>query len=214
MMNTTILGLLCLSCVVGDNNSISSATSSSSPPPPPSSSPSSSTQCNSFCSIFKGLKTVISLLKNPRNKYDYLYSYHQQIYRPSLNQEYILHGEAFQPYTLPEALPKVPISLMLGDSIVTTSELAAVELIRRRISDLQISADTAQRFSPWLWTATDIDIVRFLRHQHGKVEEAWSKILKHAIWRISANGILSLSFPLISSRIISISLIFSSSTPL
>ena len=42
--------------------------------------------------------------------------------------------------------------------------------------------------SPWLHTASGTELLRFLRVQHGNVDDAWRAILAHAQWRTTRHG--------------------------
>lgn len=42
--------------------------------------------------------------------------------------------------------------------------------------------------SPWLFSTTNIDLLRFLRGSHGDFDKAYSMIIDHAKWRLSPEG--------------------------
>ena len=122
---------------------------------------SSSTQsCSFLCKISRLTKNVLERLRHPPSKYTHN-PFHKEIYA---NVDYVIAGEVFQPST-------------------STSEIAAVQNIRERIRALGHSHE----YSSWLWSCTDIDIIRFLRADIS-IDGAWTKILKHSRWRITENG--------------------------
>lgn len=100
----------------------------------------------------------------------------------------------------------------LGSQIISPAEIVAMEEVRALISQLKASINSDSnnndsndddnnnnnnkeitkigivsfdQVSPWLWSCTDIDIIRFLRKHANNVKKTFMNIVTHAKWRVS-----------------------------
>ena len=88
-----------------------------------------------------------------------------------------------------EALDKVRnLIFMLGKCIQNANDNViydenALGEDQRLVKSMKITS--YDDVSEWLWSCTDIDIVRFLRRQSNDPKKAFAKLVAHAQWRIS-----------------------------
>ena len=71
---------------------------------------------------------------------------------------------------------------------LTVTEKERVALHTLHAKRLATVASKTSGMSPWIQTASSTEFLRFLRHRNGNVDEAWTKIIAHAKWRISKYG--------------------------
>ena len=71
--------------------------------------------------------------------------------------------------------------------IVTENERLALHTLNTKRLVL-VASKTSGGISPWIQTASSTEFLRFLRHRNGNIDEAWTKIIAHAKWRISKYG--------------------------
>ena len=79
----------------------------------------------------------------------------------------------------------------VGGQVISSQEKVAIVEVRNRIADFRREGRWRRkeaRVSEWLWSCTDVDIVRFLRGNKGDVDAATTKILAHAQWRVGPSG--------------------------
>eukprot|EP01041_Mallomonas_annulata_P005666 gene5666-11436_t len=75
-----------------------------------------------------------------------------------------------------------------------TSLLSSIDIDSSNISNIKSdsksnsNSNSISKYSPWIRTCTDIEILRFIRNKANRIEEAWRAILKHAEWRLSPEG--------------------------
>ena len=79
-------------------------------------------------------------------------------------------------------------SLSWGGTAASSEEVDKISVLRLRLSKVDSSG-----LSSWIERCQDVEILRFLRHHGGKVEETMNALVEHAKWRISQY----FSFPLL-----------------
>lgn len=70
------------------------------------------------------------------------------------------------------------------------AERNTTQLLRQRLRDKKSSCK-----SNWVKSATDVELLRFLRYNDGDVDHAWSMIERHIAWRRSCYGAETVSSP-------------------
>jgi hypothetical protein len=70
---------------------------------------------------------------------------------------------------------------------VTDKERAALLAMHTRRAAL-LAGGLPAGYSPWLQGAKSLELLRFLRHKHGHLEEAWRMVVGHARWRPTRHG--------------------------
>jgi hypothetical protein len=68
----------------------------------------------------------------------------------------------------------------------THEELGIVRFLREKVAIRMVTEPSTP--SLWLSTATDVELLRFVRAKHGNKDEAWKMVLSHALWRTSQYG--------------------------
>jgi hypothetical protein len=79
-----------------------------------------------------------------------------------------------------EGISSVPLGLVWAGQRATQEEWGAVGALRIRTRQ-------AWRLGRWMMTASDVELLRFLR-AGGEVEEAWRMLQAHAKWRTAPQG--------------------------
>ena len=76
--------------------------------------------------------------------------------------------------------PTVDSSLSWGGTAATSDELDKISSLRQRLSKVDSTG-----MSVWIKRCLDVEILRFLRHHGGRVDDTFTALVEHAKWRIT-----------------------------
>jgi hypothetical protein len=79
-------------------------------------------------------------------------------------------------------------SLTVDGEFVTKNETDALAFVIQKRNSISPKSSGSGGVSPWLWEASEIELLRFVRAHHGYADLVWSKVLAHAKWRVSEYG--------------------------
>ena len=78
------------------------------------------------------------------------------------------------------AQPLSRSSLSWGGTAASSEEVDKISVLRLRLSKIDSSG-----MSSWIQRCQDVEVLRFLRHHGGKIEDTMNALVEHAKWRIS-----------------------------
>ena len=87
-----------------------------------------------------------------------------------------------------DSIDQIPKTLEWGGVRVSDAERSALVYVRIMREKLKRSSSNEYGSSSWLFTASDKELLRFVRGQIAHKEDAWKAILAHAKWRNSKYG--------------------------